>query len=111
MIEVAIDIRMIEFHARQYDMLGTVVKELRPLVKKGTVIFVPLYHHVISFSRVPYAAKMDVLSHHKQEDETKCAWKKPGRSDTGRIWRERYTPIRDYRGCSVWEVTGGARSV
>ena len=79
MIEVAIYIRMIEFHARQYDMLGTVVKELRPLVKKGTVIFVPLYHHVISFSRVPSAAKIDRHSADKKAGVQSYPCKNPSR--------------------------------
>src|SRR5438445_7284390 len=94
MIEVAIDIRMIEFHARQYDMLGTVVKELRPLVKKGTVIFVPLYHHVISFSRVPSAAKIDRHS----------ATKKPGFNSS----RSRTQAGRPVRG-GLPVVTGNHR--
>jgi len=57
-IEIAIDIRMIEFYAGQDNIAGAVVEKLRSLVKKSRVVLVTFNDHVIACPDFPSAAEI-----------------------------------------------------
>jgi hypothetical protein len=59
MFQVTVNVRMVKLQASQDDLLGLVVQELRPLIKKGTVILISFDDHPRPLSLLESAIKVD----------------------------------------------------
>src|SRR5713226_2924602 len=94
---------MIKFHTGQDDMVRTIMEKLRPLIKKGSVVFISFDDYMIPFSRTPTTAKINRHSADEKAGLQACAREYPGREGGRRSFpmrarNDKRLPLADEKG-------------